>query len=558
MSFGNTKTEFQLDKNDIAVLVGSNGNGKSSILDAICFGLFGRAFRNINKPQLVNSINQKDCVVEIEFTTNGNKYRVVRGLKPAVFEIYCNHVMVDQNSKIKDYQEYFEANILKMNFKTFTQVVILGTAAYTPFMELTAANRRGVVEDLLDIQIFSTMNDIVKEKLAALKDQYNSNDYEINLSKEKIKLIQSHIDDMKKKSELNIGLIMQSIEESKKSLAIIQSNIFNLNTVVAPLPFLLENQEKILKNITTLREHEKTFNKKLAGLSSDLAFYNKHDKCPTCNQNITDDHKHTTVTEKNTNKNQLETTLAALNRDVAKLKEEYDEYNSKVTTIMAKKAELAGKKAEESAMLHTIATLEHQKDNIVTGSISDTESVTKIKDEQTKLGSLEQERKRILDEQNHHSIMATLLKDNGIKATVVKQYLPVMNKLINKYLGDLDFHIDFNLTENFSENIKSRHRADFTYSSFSEGEKFKINLALLFTWREIAKLRNSSATNLLFLDEVMDSSLDIWGTEAVLKLIHQLKGTNTFIISHKVDILQDKFTNIYVVEKEKGFSKIKK
>jgi len=560
MSFGNTPTEVALDQHEIVLTVGGNGCGKSSIQDAICFGLFGRAFRNINKPQLVNATNQKECEVELMFTSHGNRCRVVRGLKPTIFEIYINDELLDQSSKTKDYQEHFEKNILKMNFKTFTQVVILGAASYTPFMELTAANRRNVVEDLLDIQIFSTMNDLVKNKISTLKDEYNKNNYDITLKNEKISLMQKHIEDMKKSSAPNTQAIDDSIADSYTQLKEVESEIVVLKMTLESLDFLVAEQEKTLTNINTHLGYKKSITKNISSIKKDIEFYDSHENCPTCKQDIMDTHKHEIITEKNLKVNKFANAIQKIDTDIAALQKEYDEQHDKVGILLPKTKLLHDKETTEKVLKNTIVSLNKQKQtqlvSIKTPVINNNEDL--IKAEQQQLVVLEQERRKILDAQNSHSIMATLLKDNGIKSTIIKQYLPVMNKLINKYLGDLDFFIDFNLTDNFSENIKSRNKYDFTYASFSEGEKFKINLALLFTWRELAKLRNSSATNLLFLDEVMDSSLDLWGTEAVLKLIHQLKRSNIFIISHKVDILQDKFQNILTVVKENGFSKIKK
>lgn len=559
LSTGNAFTEIDLTRSTNTLIVGQNGAGKSTILDALTFGLFGKPYRKINKPQLVNSINDGKCVVEIELSIGRKNYKIVRGIKPNIFEIYCDGNLVNQDAKAVDYQEHLERFILKLNYKSFTQVVILGSASFVPFMQLSAADRRTIIEELLDIGIFSSMNNIVKSRITNIKDSQKDVDYNIKLINEKIELQKQNIEEHKKNYEAEIAKKREEItknnnfvEETNKNIELIQKHIDQLTNKIADEPQVTTKNKKIFTLHSKLEDNIKKLNK-------EIAFYQNNDNCPTCLQTITEDTKTTHITTK---KNKVEEVDAAVKQlddeltkvnnrlaEIGKIQKHINEHNSEIVKL---NTQVMSVNKYNVKILNEIKLLENN-----TG-LTENDNI-KLRDLNVDLTANTTLAESLASDKQYCDFAATLLKDTGIKTKIIKQYLPIMNKLINKYLTAMDFFVNFNLNENFEETIKSRHRDEFSYASFSEGEKMRIDLALLFTWRQVAKMKNSTNTNLLILDEVFDSSLDGVGTEEFLKLLNSLdKNTNVFVISHKGDQLFDKFHSIVRFSKKNNFSQIEK
>ena len=528
------------------------------MLDALCFALFGKPFRSINKPQLVNSINGKDCVVEIEFETNNKKYKIVRGIKPNLFEIYCDGNLLNQDAASRDYQEHLEKFIIKMNYKSFTQIVILGSASFTPFMQLSAADRRAIIEDLLDIEIFSTMNALVKERLSTNKDMIATKKHDIDLVEQKYNLLKKHIDDIKHDNE-------EKVLEYENSILFTRGEIQNLHAEIANVSTQIESYEKLvvgkneieskLKKITKLESQIET---NLSKFKKDIHFFQHNDDCPTCRQKIALGFKQTEIANNEVKVTESEEGLKKINEKITSEQEKLNEIVNAEKKINALQIELAQKNASISNLEKNIVYLKNQIDKLSGVKVTMQKDEDDLDSVSANLKSLKNELKELIEEKTYYDAASNLLKDTGIKTKIVKQYLPVINKLVNKYLSTLNFFVNFNLDESFKETIKSRHRDDFTYSNFSEGEKQRIDMALMLTWRAVAKLKNSSNTNLLILDETFDSSLDSNGTEELMKILHTLEGCNLFVISHKGDVLQDKFMNAIRFVKEKNFSRMVK
>lgn len=559
LSTGNSYTEIDFIRSNNTLIIGQNGAGKSTILDALTFGLFGKPFRKINKPQLINSINNSNCVVEVEFSIGKKYYKVVRGIKPNIFEIYCDSTLVNQDAKAKDYQEHLEKFILKWNLKAFTQIVILGSASFVPFMQLSPADRRTIIEDLLDIEIFSSMNTIVKNKLSTVKDSQKDNEYNMNLAAEKINLQKQNIEEHKKnrqseaeKKNEELEKNVAFIEKTTKDISLIQKHIDVLLTKISDKE-LIENKNKKLFQIEVKLENN---TKKL---KKEIEFYENNDNCPTCEQLIDSAHKEKHIHEKTNKLEEIETASKKLDEEINKL-------NEKLNVILEIQKNINSHQSE-IIKLNTQVTQTNLYNQKLLKEITDiTQKQHELENDNSKLKELKKSleefvelAKKLSEQKQYYEFAATLLKDTGIKTKIIKQYLPIMNKLINKYLTAMDFFVNFNLNENFEETIKSRHRDVFSYASFSEGEKMRIDLALLFTWRQIAKIKNSTNTNLLILDEVFDSSLDGIGTEEFLKLLNTLDNdTNVFVISHKGDQLFDKFRSVIKFEKKNNFSQVAK
>jgi DNA repair exonuclease SbcCD ATPase subunit len=559
LSTGLNFTEIDLTKSPNTLIIGNNGAGKSTILDALCFGLFGKPFRKINKPQLPNSINQSDCVVEIDFSIGKKQYKVVRGIKPNTFEVYCNGLLVDQDAKAKDYQEHLEKFILKLNYKSFTQVVILGSASFVPFMQLSPADRRAIIEDLLDIQIFSSMNGVVKEKMAIIKDTSTKNKYEMDLTSEKINFQKQSIEEHRKHNDAEIEKKQKDITDSEeqvkkltKDIELIQKHIDVLNSKISDKMAMEKKSSKLLQLESKLESRIKKIDK-------EVSFYEENDNCPTCKQGIGKEFKSEQVSSLNTTKTEVVAGLEDLSKQITTTSQRIEEIQNYLKHIQSHNNEVVKHNSTITAVnsfihkLHgEINELSNRKDNLE-------EENAKLKELKAELASLITKQEELASEKQYYEFAGSLLKDTGIKTKIIRQYLPIMNKLINKYLTAMDFFVNFNINESFEETIKSRHRDEFSYANFSEGEKMRIDLALLFTWRQIAKLKNSTNTNLLILDEVFDSSLDGVGTEEFLKLIHEMgTDTNVFVISHKGDQLFDKFRSIIKFEKHNNFSRIAK
>lgn len=556
LSTGNAFTEINFTKNKTTLIVGENGAGKSTILDALSYSLYGKPFRKINKPQLINTINGKGLLVELEFSIGKRQYKVVRGMKPNIFEIYQDDKLVNQDSESKEYQEMFEKNILKLNHKSFCQIVVLGSASFVPFMQLPSAHRREVIEDLLDIQIFSTMNNLLKEKVAKNKNDLSEADYNIRLTAQKIEMHKKHLEEL---NSSNDEIIKQKTGRMTELLGEVTQSSDAVSTLLKDLQVKVENvsdQEKVYNKIQKLEVFKGQLQTKLTKLQKEIEFFTDNNDCPTCRQGIDHIHKAQMVSKDNDQIMEVEEGLQKLDgelfasreraRIIGSINLEITELNKQITglnvLIETKNGFIAGLKKEIDELKIAKKTVNNSED---------------LKLFQTELKRFIFEKEELVSDKSVLDIASNLLRDSGIKTKIIKQYVPIMNKLINKYLASLDFFVNFELNENFEEKIKSRHRDDFSYESFSEGEKMRIDLSLLFTWRAIAKLRNSVSTNLLIMDEVFDSSLDTNGTDEFLKILYTLTGdTNVFIISHKGDTLFDKFEHIVRFEKHKNFSRI--
>jgi len=557
LSTGNNWTSIRLDRSNNTLIVGTNGAGKSTLLDALCFVLFGKPFRKINKPQLINSINQKDCLVEVEFSVGQKLYKIVRGIKPNVFEVYCNNELINQNAKNTDYQDILEKNILKSNFKSFTQVVILGSASFVPFMQLSAADRRNIIEELLDIQIFSSMNKLVKDKLDKIKDEIKDNKYAMDLTAEKIKIQKQNIEEHRKHNDEEIERKKSEIATSESQSLQLQNDVDLIQKHVAVLTKKVEDESKVRSKNKQILQMESKIQSNISKITKDIDFLQNNEVCHTCNQPIDKEFAQEKITEREAKKKEIQTGLEKLAEEMEKTNRRISDINDinvdivkHMNMVTEHNATIRGINTYISKLQKEIESLLERKGNI----IDENEKLSELKLELKELLSL---RETIVNQKQYYEYASTLLKDTGIKTKIIKQYLPIMNKLVNKYLSALDFFVNFEIDENFNESIKSRHRDEFSYANFSEGEKQKIDLALLFTWRQVAKLKNSISTNLLILDEVFDSSLDSNSVEMLMGLIHEFSDdTNVFVISHKGDQLFDKFRSIIKFEKKGNFSRM--
>jgi DNA repair exonuclease SbcCD ATPase subunit len=558
LSTGNYKTTVKLTQHHNTLISGENGAGKSTMLDALTFALFGKSFRGINIPQLPNSINEKECEVEIVFNIGNDEYRVIRALKPKRFEIYKNNKMLPQDSKSKDYQKILEEQILKMTYKSFCQVVILGSSNYIPFMQLTAADRRAVVENLLDIDVFSVMNTLVRARLQMTKEYIRDIDTKIEIAKSKLDEKQKLINTLEKKSSDSVDKYQMEIEEAKNQIKEIEEDIKNQQKSVENLINQITDKDAVPKSLIKLESTEQQLKNKIKNIQKDVKFYEENDICPSCKQDIQEHHKKCVFVEKAEEQKELEILIEELVNYIEKTESRMGDINVIIDTIQNIEKQISGKQSQISASSQYINKMQRNIESV----LNEGTEIQETKDELNQLigeGKNHVEKRKTLVEDKHYlAIASTLLKDTGIKAKIIKHYLPIMNKLINKYLADMDFFCQFNLDENFNETIKSRHRDEFTYHSFSEGERLRIDLSLLLAWREIARLKNSVNCNLLLLDEVFDSSLDAVGTEEFLKLLTTFGNrANIFVISHKSDTMTDKFQNHIVFEKKNNFSRIK-
>jgi DNA repair exonuclease SbcCD ATPase subunit len=556
LSSGNTFTEIKLNNHKSTLVVGHNGAGKSTMLDALSFALFGKAHRNISKNQLVNSVNNKACFVEVEFSIGSNKFRVSRGIKPVIFEIWKNGTMINQSSHAKEYQKILEQNILKLNHKSFHQVVVLGSSSFIPFMQLPSGHRREVIEDLLDINVFSKMNIILRERNTQLKDKITGINYDIDIVKTKIDAQRKYIRDIN-------DLIGQNISKKKDDIAKFQLEISDLQSANAKYSSFNEAKQKPIEDeLASLNDKKQVllqytaqFKQQMATVAKDAKFYETNEECPTCSQDISTELREEKLTFAKGKAKELKSAMDRAIIESTSIEESIGRANDAFSIIRENQSHIHSNNQAISRLQTHIQSLESD----LTGSEST--DLEKAKDdlsefEDNKSNSLEQKMK-YSEEYSYNAVIVEMLKDTGIKTKIIKQYLPVMNKLVNQYLQILDFFVHFHLDESFQEVIRSRHRDEFSYDSFSEGEKQRIDLSLLFTWRQIAKMKNSVATNLLILDETFDSSLDHDGVENLLKILYTLGDeTNVFVISHKGEILDGKFNNKIEFKKEKNFSKI--
>ena len=556
LSTGNHFTEITLNRSASTLIVGENGAGKSTILDALTFSLFGKSFRKINKPQLVNSVNSKDCVIEIEFKIGKVGYLVRRGIKPNIFEIYINGKMLDQDSKIRDSQLYLEENILKLNYKSFTQTVILGSATFVPFMQLSANDRRDIIEDILDIKIFSSMNELLKGKSAIVKDALYNNEKERELQNYKIEMQDRSIGDAKNLKKNSIKTFKSKIKTQKvEQKELLESNTTLADTVNALIEEVVD-ETKITTKKRKMDKLENQLSNNSIKIDSEIDWFKTNDVCPSCQQDINDGHKNCIVEEKGKKKDELTDAIASLNEEMLAVRAKLDIINEKKETLYDTKNIMHNNVVKIDFIQKNIDGLEADIDDTENNNTNVKKLEKELKELNAELKSLDTVRGELVDDKNYFTVAGQFLKDTGVKTSIIKYYLPIMNKLINRYLQEMDFYINFTMDERFVENIKSRGREGFTYSSFSEGEKMRVDLALLFTWREIARMKNSVNTNLLVLDEVFDSSLDATGTDEFLKLLNTLGGNNVFVISHKGDILFDKFNETVKFQKVKNFSQI--
>lgn len=556
LSAGNTFTEIDLNQNKTTLVVGTNGAGKSTMLDALSFALFGKPHRAINKPQLVNSINGKGCVVEAEFTIGSAQFRIVRGIKPNLFEIWKNGTMINQSSHSKEYQKILEQNILKLNHKSFHQVVVLGSSSFIPFMQLSAWVRREVIEDLLDINVFSKMNVLLREKNNALKDGLKDIELQQELNKTKIQTQEKYIRDITAITEDNKKEYESRISEA-------QSNIDDLQVQNSELSVGLEDDlQRTEEELSTLHDQRQTLmlrgqdiSTRAKQVAERAMFFEENEVCSVCDQAITDSHKHGILEAAKSEAKSLQSQRRQIGTEGTSVEEKIESTSGVLREIRSKVSELGQNNVQISNLQKQIEEYQSSLKKDVGADLN--EAKADLEDLKVTKSDLLENKLKLSEQFNYNSVIAEMLKDTGIKTKIIKQYLPVMNNLVNKYLQVLDFFVHFNLDESFQETIRSRHRDEFTYASFSEGEKQRIDLALLFTWRMIAKMKNSVATNLLILDETFDSSLDHEGIENLLKILHTLdEDTNVFVISHKGEVLDGKFNAKIEFKKEKNFSKM--
>jgi DNA repair exonuclease SbcCD ATPase subunit len=557
LSTGNQMTEIRLDRSKSTLIVGENGAGKSTILDALVFALYGKPFRNINKPQLMNSITNKGLLVECEFSIGKNDFLVRRGMKPHLFEIYQNNVLINQSSSVKDYQDLFEKQILKLSFKSFGQIVVLGSANYLPFMQLPAHARREVIEDLLDIQIFSTMNTLLKEKIVENRTDINDIDHKITIIENKIELAEKHIISLRTNNEDLIKAKQDMINELLDRVASTEVLIEEASNQITTLNESIQDSSTVSRRKAKLVQMESDLETKIKKFKKEIDFFHDHDNCPTCRQGIDHNFKEEWITNRTTKTSEIHDAMAAIEKQMEIIETRLNEIaiiNSQITIC---NTQITGYNADIRSWQNSIKTLNAEIESIRNNNRaidSGNDDIDQFKKDLKKSAVRKEElahHRQVLE------VAGVLLKDTGIKTKIIKQYVPVMNKLINKYLAAMDFFVQFELDENFNETIKSRYRDDFSYASFSEGEKMRIDLSLMFTWRAIAKLRNSASTNLLIMDEVFDSSLDVGGTEEFMKILEGLtQDTNTFVISHKGDQLYDKFHSVIKFEKHANFSRM--
>ena len=551
LATGNRFVEVSLDKQPMMLVVGKNGAGKSTLIDALTFSLFGKPFKRINKSQLMNTVNEKDLLTEIEFSVGNSEWKVRRGIKPTVFEIFLNDKIINQDAKSTDYQKYLEEKVLKLNFKSFTQIVVLGSASFVPFMQLTTNDRRVIIEDILDIGIFSVMKSLVKDRSGILQEELSDLEFKIKMLQEKIILEEKYIEELKVNSAKKRDNNLDKIKDTEKMICNINIEIDGYQESVWKLQSSIDDQNSILKKNKDLDNYKIQIDKNLKKLNTENMFFEDNESCPTCEQDIDEIFK----TDK---LKQISTNIQDMNDGIEKLHIEMERVTGRINVITD-----CNNKIRDKESLITRRNSDIQSHNVLIRRLQEEISESNVNADPIKKQLLESELKEHKDERlqyvvqrRYYDILSNILNDKGIKTRVIRKYLPVINNHVNMYLKDMDFFVNFQLDENFNESIKSRHRDDFSYYSFSEGEKRRIDIALLLTWRDIAAMRNSVNVNLLILDEVFDASLDQSGVDDLMKLFNVLKNTNLFVISHKLDVLDDKFPAKITVEKINNFSQM--
>ena len=555
LSTGDNFTQINLTDFKTNLIVGQNGAGKSTLLDALSFVLFGKAHRNINKPQLINTINNKDCLVEVEFNAYNQEFKIVRGLKPNVFEIYTDGNMINQSSHAKEYQKILEQNILKLNHKSFHQIVVLGSSSFIPFMQLPAQHRRDVIEDLLDINVFSKMNTLLKEKTANLKDAIRDNAHQVELVQTKIDSQKKHIGELTKISDSARKEKETELDEQNAELARLNTQLTECEDSI--LLELKDRQQSLDVKIQEIGKYIFQFDSKQKATNKEILFYEDNEDCPTCQQTIETSFRLDKVQNAKYKWDELEEARQAAERKIGKLENDKESIQQSIDEEKEKLDQVRSTKDKIKWTQRRINSLQSELSELQTGVHSVQEARDFLLCQENKKAVLTEERLALAEKREYNNVITELLKDTGIKTKIIKQYLPVINKLTNQYLQVLDFYVHFDLDEAFKETIRSRHRDAFSYDSFSEGEKQRIDLSLLFTWRMIAKMKNSVATNLLILDETFDSSLDAEGVDNLIKILDTLgNDTNVFVISHKGDVMGEHFQNKIEFTKQKNFSKV--
>jgi DNA repair exonuclease SbcCD ATPase subunit len=555
LSTGNSFTVIKLNDTANTLVSGTNGAGKSTLLDAIVFALYGKPFRKINKNQLINSINQKDLLVEIVFSIGPNEYLIRRGIRPNLLEIWQNGNMINQDAAARDYQAYLESSILKLNYKSFTQIVVLGSATYVPFMELPAHSRREIIEDLLDIQVFSTMNTLLKDRVGLNKENINENSYQKDLIENKIQTAEEHNDSIRKIKEKEVDKIRAKMTEHITKIEEEKGNIESIETVVESKYETITDKPTVKDKLEKAKRLKQELVIKLRGHHDELSFYNNHDNCPTCKQGIEHDFKETIITDKGKKIGELDGGLEQLLEKVKGYESRIEEISSVEDEIRDNNLKIGDHRAQIKVSKGALVGFSNE----LKSAEEDVEAVdtTKLEEFKSNLNSIEVEQTELFNRKEILGVVSTMLKDGGIKSKIIRQYIPVMNKLINKYLSAFDLFVDFQLDENFNEVIKSRFRDTFSYASFSEGEKLRITLSIMLAWRTVAKLRNSVSTNLLVLDETLDGAMDGVGVENLIETLQNLNADdNIFVISHRGDQFGDKFVSHLKFQKVKNFSEI--
>jgi len=551
LSTGNIYSEMQLDKTETTLVLGENGAGKSTMLDALCFVLFNKPYRSVNLPQLVSSVNEKDCIVEIHFTDGSTDYKVVRGQSPKVFEIWSNGKLIDQDSKARDYQRMLEETILGMNYKSFCQVVILGSANYIPFMRLPAAERRSVVESILDIGVFSTMNAQLKERVSTNKEELQHAEAAVSVARERVSLLRRMVEEDRKRQEHDDAWEAEETAKAKEEIRILREKSAEYSKEMSDLMDSVADEETARNTKVKFKDIQSQMTKRVSALAKEISFYESNDTCPTCTQRIDQEFRNSAVSKARSRTDEINKALGEVEGHIASTESRLTEIAKVMSRVRELNTAIMRKANEVDAAERRISGI-GRKPTVESTAEKDLADAVTAEEE-----ALDTKRE-LVEEQHYLSLAATLLKDSGIKSRIIKNYIPVINDTINKYLTKMNFFVAFQLDEEFNETIRSRHRDEFTYASFSEGEKRKIDLALLFAWRRIASMKNSITTNILILDEILDGSLDDQGTDAFLDIVGGLdKDTNTFVISHKPkEILQDKFDRTVQFVKRGNFSRM--